>query len=186
MNAEDYWKGWDCVLLPLQQMAQKAGLTASKCQEITGVGMFPRWFTRSQFQFIGENHYLKLQSEFPDAFSRSWDELKKLEVAAKIRSYFDNSHDIMRDVWQFPRVTGAERWGHATPKPVKLAERVLLTSVPEGGIVLSPFGGTAPELIAAENTGRSYRGIECEPTWAAVILERFARFTGSNPEFITE
>ena len=66
--------------------------------------------------------------------------------------YFDNAHDIMYDVWQYPRVTGDDRHGHATPKPVAMIERAIKSSCAPGGIVIEPFGGSGSTLIAADNT----------------------------------
>ena len=32
----------------------------------------------------------------------------------------------MRDVWEFSRVHGEERYNHATPKPVEMMERIII------------------------------------------------------------
>jgi DNA modification methylase len=198
VNSDQYYEGWDEIRLPLQDMAVAAGLTPSRCREITGVGMFAHWFSKSQWQFIGEAYYEKLAAAFPLAFTVPHAVLRDKYEAIKggyslhisgilggMRSYFDNAHAIMRDVWRFPRVTGEERFGHATPKPVDMMKRVLLSSSPEGGVVLVPFGGTGPELVAAEQTGRKYRGVEIEPGYCAIILERWNRLTGKTPELVT-
>jgi DNA modification methylase len=52
---------------------------------------------------------------------------------------------------------------------------------PGDGIVFDPFLGSGTTLIAAERLGRSCRGIELEPRYVAVTLERFATMTGQEP-----
>ena len=43
---------------------------------------------------------------------------------------------------------------HPTPKPVPLLEELIRASAPGRGLVLDPFAGSGPTLIAAERTGR--------------------------------
>ena len=78
----------------------------------------------------------------------------------------------MTDVWDFKRVTGEDRHGHATPKPVEMITRAIKSSSPAGGLVYVPFCGTAPEFVAGQNTGRKCYGMELSPAYSAVILER--------------
>ena len=199
VNQDSYWEGWDVLLQPLQAAAAAAGLTPTLCKEITGVGMFAHWFSKSQWQFIREKYYNKLRAAYPECFTATHEELRATYEKIKagyaeyfkeklngMRAHFDNSHSIMKDVWTFGRVTGEDRYGHATPKPVDMMERVLLTSVPAGGIVLCHFGGTGPEIIAAEKNGLRYRGVEIEPAYAATIIERWHRLTGKAPEIQNE
>jgi DNA modification methylase len=91
------------------------------------------------------------------------------------RSYFDNAHDIMRDVWEFGRVTGDERHDHATPKPVEMICRVIKSTVPDGGIVVEPFLGSGTTMVAAQNLHRICYGMEISPDYCAVILDRMHR-----------
>jgi site-specific DNA-methyltransferase (adenine-specific) len=81
-------------------------------------------------------------------------------------------------------VQGDDRHEHATPKPVDMMERVIKSSAPNGGIVLTPFAGTWPEVIAAERTGRRVRGIETSEQWCAVALDRFQQTFSVTPRRI--
>ena len=90
-----------------------------------------------------------------------------------MRSYFDNAHDIMTDVWKFGRIGGNNRYGHATPKPVGLSERVIKSSSVPADVVWVPFLGTAPDLLAAENLGRQCRAAELQAKFIAVGLQRY-------------
>ena len=159
-NADNYWDGWESIRFYLAGEAEKVGLDNKKLKKICGVGMYSHWFGKSQWELITENHYKELQNAFNeyDTFKKEYDKLKKEFYAT--RAYFDNTHENMTDVWQFGRVFGDDRYGHATPKPVEMIERVVKTSARVGDLVLVPFGGTSPELIAAENLGRRCRAVD--------------------------
>ena len=98
------------------------------------------------------------------------------------RSYFDNAHDTMTDVWRFPRVHGAERHGHATPKPVAMVSRALVSSSPAGALVLEPFAGTGSTLIAAHDTGRVCYTAELSPAYVDTTVRRWQQHTGGTPQ----
>ena len=101
-----------------------------------------------------------------------------------VRSYFDNAHSTMRDVWEFPRVVGDDRYGHATPKPVAAMARAIVSSSPRGGVVVEPFSGSGTTLVAAEQTGRLCRAIELAPKYVAVALERLS-VLGLTPQLVS-
>ncbi len=192
-NADNYWDGWEPIRAQLKADCDRMGWGAKDIERICGVGMYGHWFTKSQWTFIPEEHYKKLQAAARehDAFKREHDELKREHDELKrdfyaTRAYFDNTHDNMTDVWEFQRVTGDERHGHATPKPVVMMERAIKSSCPQSGIVYVPFGGTAPELIAAENTGRQARLVELDAGYCAIILQRYADAFGITPELMTD
>ena len=171
-NADNYWEGWEGIRSALEADCKKMGWGAEDIKRICGVGMYGHWFTRSQWAFIPEEHYRKLQAAARehDAFKREHDDLKREFYAT--RAYFDNAHDNMTDVWEFPRVTGEERHGHATPKPSVMIQRCIKSSTPDGGLVVEPFLGSGTTMVAAQNLQRKCYGIEISPAYCAVILER--------------
>ena len=192
LNAEDFPEEHRGLLTYQQTELEKSGLDKKQVQELTGVQMFSHWFTESQFQLIGEKHYLKLQ-EHTDAFTKPWSELKREwdglrgkirgiigEKHSAMRSFFNNGHDVMRDVWEFSRVHGEERHGHATPKPVEMMERVMNSSCPYGEVVVEPFLGSGSTLIGAEKTRRKCYGMELDPKYCDVIVKRWEDFTGKK------
>jgi DNA modification methylase len=63
-------------------------------------------------------------------------------------------------------------------KPVALVERALTNSSVPGAIVLDPFLGSGTTLVAAERLGRRCYGIEIEPAYVQIAIERWQRFTG--------
>jgi hypothetical protein len=148
--------------------------------------MFPRWFTTSQWSLMAERHYTTLHAAYPHAFQVPYAVLKaavdalRAEAAAHTcasRAHFDNAAEAMRDVWEYPRVVGDERYGHATPKPVDMMSRIMRASLPAGGLCLEPFGGTGSTLIAAERTGRRCYTMEITPEYVEVILARWEKET---------
>jgi hypothetical protein len=177
----------------LEGEAVAAGVKAADIKRLCGVGMYGHWFTRSQFTLIPENHYATLAGTYPGRFARPWADLKKEwarvrgsardvihEKLGVVRAYFDNAHDAMRDTWEFSRVGGDERHGHATPKPVAMMERVMNSSLPEGGVCVEPFGGSGSTLMGAERTGRRCFTMELQPKYVDVIVRRWQEFTGEQ------
>jgi DNA modification methylase len=179
-NADNYWEGWEGVRSALAADCEKMAWGPEDIKRICGVGMHGHWFTKSQWTFIPEEHYKKLQAAARehDAFKREHDELKREFYST--RAYFDNAHDNMTDVWNFPRVTGEERQGHATPKPVPMIERAIKSSTPDSGTVADPFLGSGTTLIAAENLNRKCYGIEISRKYCDVIVCRYLKHVGPD------
>jgi site-specific DNA-methyltransferase (adenine-specific)/modification methylase len=75
---------------------------------------------------------------------------------------------------------GDSRHLHATQKPVELI-RWCIEIVQGKGAILDPFLGSGTTLIAAEQLGRVCYGIEIEPKYVAVILQR-AKDAGLAPK----
>jgi len=62
---------------------------------------------------------------------------------------------------------------HPTSKPVELYMKLVEYQSNPDGVVYEPFSGSGTTMIACENLGRKARGIEIDPGYVAVILERF-------------
>ncbi len=189
VNADDFPESWEPIRGYMEAQAKAAGIVPPDIKRVCGVGMYSHWFTRSQFTLIPEKHYRNLASEYPGHFGRPWRELKAEWDRVKggpnsevqgARSYFDNAHEPMRDVWEFPRVTGDERHGHATPKPVAMMERAIKSACPSGGLVVEPFGGSGATLMGAEKIGRACYTMEMQPRYVDVIVRRWQAFTGKD------
>lgn len=184
---------WEPLRSYLADEAKAVGLTGKKLHDWLGVWMYSHWFTKSQFSLISEKYYIKLQDRYPGYFQRPWSQLKAEWDSVKgphrkatqqkikgMRAWFDNTHAAMRDVWEFPRVTGKNRYGHATPKPVAMMERIMRSSLPEGGLCAEPFGGTGSTLMGAENTGRVCYTMELHADYVDVIVRRWQDETGGQ------
>lgn len=183
VNAEDYNPAMDSVRLYMVTEAERLGITPQKIKEICGCGMYGHWFTKSQFTIPTKENYEKLRTYYAkyDGFKKEYDELKKEFYAG--RSYFDNTHDNMNNVWHFNRASKEEReftGGHATPKPIALCARAIKSSSRNGEIILDLFGGSGSTLIACEQLGRKCYMMELDPRYCDVIIKRWENLTGKK------
>lgn len=147
-NAEFFNYKYQPVVDYLNEQAQKVGLNAKRLREITGVHMWSHWFTHSQFTVIPEVHYIKLQKEYKKQNAFALDYLKLRDLIGDVdnkkipdKPYFDltwyDDGDIpLTDVWRNSITSTTERkdtGGHATPKPLKICERGIVSSTKMGG-----------------------------------------------------
>lgn len=61
---------------------------------------------------------------------------------------------------------------HPTVKPLKLMEYLIRLVTPEGGIVLDPFAGSGSTLLAAQNLGFKFIGIEMNEEYVEIARRR--------------
>ena len=182
-NSDNYFEAWEPIRQYLASEAEKAGIGAKELKEITGVGMWGHWFTKSQWTFIPEEHYKKLQAFGKEygAFGKEYEQIKKEYYST--RAYFNNTHDKMKDTWTI-EITGNEEreltGGHATPKPIALCARAIKSSSREGEIVLDVFGGSGSTLIACEQLNRTCYMMELGPRYCDVIIKRWETLTGGK------
>lgn len=83
-------------------------------------------------------------------------------------------------VWDIPRPKRSEQ--HPTMKPVELVSRALGNSSRPKDAVYDPFSGSGTTIIAAEQLGRRAFGMDIDPRYVAVAIERWERFTGQKAE----
>lgn len=74
-------------------------------------------------------------------------------------------------------VEGAD---HPAVFPVALAEEMLTIFCDEGALAYEPFAGSGSQIIAAERVNRSCYGVEINPAYCDVIIERWRRLTGTD------
>ncbi len=72
---------------------------------------------------------------------------------------------------------------HPTTKPVALMARMLMNSSRPGDLVLDPYCGSGTTLLACEQLGRRGFGLELDPRYVAVTLERLHGL-GLQPELL--
>jgi DNA modification methylase len=70
---------------------------------------------------------------------------------------------------------------HPTVKPVSLVKDAILDASKHGDIILDGFLGSGTTLIAAEQSGRICHGIELDPRYVDVTLQRWIRAGGQIP-----
>jgi DNA modification methylase len=92
------------------------------------------------------------------------------------------------NVWDYASVTspkGGRRGDlalHPTTKPVALVADAILDVSKRGDVILDLFLGSGTTLIAAERTGRVCRGVELDPAYVDVALERWETQTGRQAQ----
>jgi DNA modification methylase len=72
---------------------------------------------------------------------------------------------------------------HPTCKPIELIARMISNSSRNGELVFDPFAGSGSTLLAAHQLGRVGYGIEIDPRYVAVALERLSTL-GLKPELV--
>jgi DNA modification methylase len=92
------------------------------------------------------------------------------------------------NVWDYPSVNslaGSRREDlalHPTVKPTALVADAIQDVTRRGELVLDPFLGSGTTLIAAERCGRRFRGLELDPAYVDVAIDRWTAMTGGTPE----
>jgi DNA modification methylase len=77
-----------------------------------------------------------------------------------------------------------EKFDHPAQKPVVLAEIPIRNHLEPGEAVYDPFLGSGTTLVAAERLGRRCYGLEIDPRYAQISLERWQAFTGRTAELV--
>jgi hypothetical protein len=91
------------------------------------------------------------------------------------------------NVWDYASVNslrGSRREDlslHPTVKPTGLVADAILDVTRRGDLVLDLFLGSGTTLMAAERTGRRFRGLDIDPAYVDVAIERWSARTGLEP-----
>jgi site-specific DNA-methyltransferase (adenine-specific) len=154
----------------------------------------------------GDASCLSWTCDFPASFAKyiwcRWDNLSSVPKPKSLITWVKNNwsmgdleHEHGRQtevclfypgkdhVWPIKRpsdVVNHARTGnalHPTQKPVSLIEEVCSWT---SGSVYDPFLGSGSTLIACEKMSRYCRGLELDPIYVDVIINRWQDFTGSK------
>lgn len=83
-------------------------------------------------------------------------------------------------LWQISNGGQDTETSHGTQKPVECMRRPILNNSSPGQVVYDPFMGSGTTLVAAETTGRVCYGLELNPAYVDVAVERWQAFTGEG------
>src|SRR5215204_5415978 len=92
------------------------------------------------------------------------------------------------NVWDYASVNsfaGSRRQDlalHPTVKPTALVADAIQDVTRRGQLVLDSFLGSGTTLIASERCGRRFRGLDIDPAYVDVAIDRWIRMTGGTPE----
>lgn len=82
-------------------------------------------------------------------------------------------------VWEIGRDTDHGK-NHPTQKPVELFAIPLRNHTKRGDVCYEPFAGSGSQFIAAEQLNRRCFGLEIEPKYCDVIVNRWQTLTGKK------
>lgn len=82
-------------------------------------------------------------------------------------------------IWTMKREP-TQDYVHPTQKPVELIMYAIHNSSKVDDIILDPFLGSGSTLVACEKTNRLCYGLELDPRYVDVIVERWCEFTGNR------
>jgi len=87
-----------------------------------------------------------------------------------------------KTVFEFDRIKNSKEdgCGHPSSKPVPLIAYLIQQCTQSNGLVLDGFLGSASTLIACEQLNRICYGIELEPKFVDVAVERFRKYISEN------
>jgi DNA modification methylase len=91
------------------------------------------------------------------------------------------------NVWDYASVNsmrGSRREDlalHPTVKPTGLVADAIQDVTRRSDLVLDIFLGSGTTLMAAERTGRRFRGLDIDPAYVDVAIERWSARTGLEP-----
>ena len=82
-----------------------------------------------------------------------------------------------RSTWNIATVHSqqTDKGNHPAAYPLELPRRAILLFTDAGQTVVDPFIGSGTTMLAAEKLGRLCVGVERDPTFAAIALERMSR-----------
>ena len=90
------------------------------------------------------------------------------------------------NVWDYASVNtvaGSRREDlklHPTVKPTALVADAIQDVTRRGDLVLDVFSGSGTTLVASERTGRRFRGVEIDPAYVDVAIDRWEAMTGGK------
>ena len=94
------------------------------------------------------------------------------------------------NVWDYASVNsmkGSRREDlelHPTVKPVAMVADAYKDVTRQGDLVLDIFLGSGTSLIAAERVGRRFRGLDIDPAYVDLAMQRWTDLTGKSPELV--
>jgi len=101
---------------------------------------------------------------------------KKKGGMPRLKLYLEDLPGVpLTNIWiDIPPVQahGNERLGYPTQKPLALLDRIIKSSSNPNDIILDAFCGCGTALVAAENLGRQWIGIDISPTACRVMAKR--------------
>ncbi|MFA6608297.1 MAG: DNA modification methylase [Candidatus Paceibacterota bacterium] len=126
--------------------------------------------------------YGTIKKPYLSPYHQNFDEVLNKEVGTGNQMIEDVTD--MFDIWLVKRLDG-QSYNHPTEKPVTLHYKPFKRCSKKGDNILSLFGGSGGDLIAAEQLGRVCYMMELDPVFVDLIIRRYERATGNKAVKIT-
>jgi DNA modification methylase len=111
---------------------------------------------------------------------------RKPGVVPRHKLYLDSGKGVaVQTLWDDIEALSSnarERLGYPTQKPLALLDRIIKASSNPNDIVLDAFCGCGTALVAAENLGRQWIGIDISPTACRVMAKRMRDVCGMKED----
>ena len=129
------------------------------------------------YEFLGVTRYWRYSQEKMEQLNREGRiAFRPNGKVPRLKRYLDEgAGSPVQTVWTDIRPLinfGKEALGFPTQKPLALLERIIKASSNPNDIVLDAFCGCGTALVAAENLGRQWIGIDISPTACRVMAKR--------------
>lgn len=153
----------------LDNLAAPGGASPSKGNphyEFLGVTRYWRYSRENMQELYNQGRIVQTKPGGVPAYKRYLDEGKGVPLG----SVWDDIAPVQS--------ASQERLGYPTQKPLKLLERIVEISSQQNDIVLDAFCGCGTALVAAQNMGRQWVGIDISPTSCRVMAKRLRDVCG--------
>lgn len=136
---------------------------------------------------FGADYYLPRIPDWQKGCWLIWDK----RVSENYDKVIGSSYEVLwsrkprrKEILRFEYVSWVSRMAdgkktHPTMKPVGLLSKIL-TWADEKAVIVDLFLGSGSTLIASEKTGRICYGMELDPKYVDVIVQRYVDYTGNN------
>lgn len=131
----------------------------------------PCWYAVKEgdnARFIGGRKQNTIWGDIIDNFVLSEEPLYAVKLDLETIYAFDAG---MTTVWEL-KTDKPCQGGHSTQKPLECMARPIRNHGAPGDVVYDPFLGSGTTMVAAQNLERKCIGIEINPGYCAVILQR--------------
>ncbi len=149
-------------------------------QLITCTAPGDRTGTRAHYRWKGKlpppGRHWAWKKETMESFERDGRLTYSANGIPRLKRYVDEAPGVqLQDVWSDINRLDAhseERVGFETQKPLALLARIIAASSEPGDVILDPFVGSGTTLVAAEQAGRGWIGIDSSLLAGSLALAR--------------
>lgn len=166
---------WDVIAAELRRVAADRGHVLAFCNADSYPAFYPPMFNRWDKLVC-----LVWDKERP-GLGRVWRHQHELVIAARNKgAYEPNDGHLRSDVIRHKASLSRDR-EHPVEKPPEMLAELITACTPEGATVLDPFMGSGTTGVACVQTGRSFIGVEIDPTYFAIAERRIAEARAQLP-----